>query len=232
MLAIAVWLAAVITYFVMDHHLAVVNDQKKQLINNTVAELDRASVITPVIKQQIQAFVDDNHDLIHHIAIFKTNDFNKGYMYSRVQEAQYLYPSYVGNASVSDFNYQDSMSYRSEQVYDEHGKLIPGKIVVRDENGNVVDPTKIEPFWRVEVVTADYQMTQYYSYFHGVMIIGFVSFFVYWILFSLWAIACAYQRKPLTVIWAISFCLFNVFAYVLYRSVTRPKKYLGESVYN
>jgi hypothetical protein len=48
-----------------------------------------------------------------------------------------------------------------------------------------------------------------------------VCLVVYWVLFAIWAMIQAYRNRRLHVLWLVAFSLFNVPAYIIYRSSMR-----------
>lgn len=52
----------------------------------------------------------------------------------------------------------------------------------------------------------------------NIFLVGMVT---YWVLFSVWAIVNAYHRKRLNFGWIVSFALFNVVGYLVYRFAER-----------
>lgn len=48
------------------------------------------------------------------------------------------------------------------------------------------------------------------------LVISIICFTIYWILFGAWGVIYAFHMNRLSVIWGVSFFLFNIFAYLLF----------------
>ncbi|BDB00989.1 permease prefix domain 1-containing protein [Clostridium botulinum] len=172
-------------------------------VNNAIRQSDEIpkEEITKLFEKNTKILKFDNKNL-KYIAVFK---YPKDYKLEldrnieKLEEAKYTYPSMVDlNKEIKRIGYIANVS--------EQGGLIS------DKNNNK---------WSIRIGYIDPNSQWAINNLPNIFIIG--CFVAYWILFGVWATVKAYRTNGYNLAWSISFFIFNIFAYILFKLKNRKK---------
>ncbi|MET7038982.1 permease prefix domain 1-containing protein [Clostridium botulinum] len=166
-------------------------------VNNAIRQSDEIpkDKIRKLFEKNKRILKYDNKNL-KYIAVFK---YPKDYKLEldrnieKLEEAKYTYPSMGDlNKELKRIGYIANVS--------EGGELIS------DKNNNK---------WSIRIGYIDPNSQWDINNLPNIFIIG--CFVAYWILFGVWATVKAYRTNGYNLAWAISFFIFNIFAYILFK---------------
>lgn len=224
MTALAIWFCCFIGVFVFEKYDQVQNNNQYLMEEKLMGMLNGTDQLTPDIKKQAIQFVEKNASKVSGITIYETDwksvltrnfpdKMKTVYSYQAKKQRDLTYSDYMGNIELRTVD-GEKIDTTIWTTTNENGDIIEQKPSPKDE-------AKIfkGPYYVLEVQQYDTSWTLYDPYLY--IMIGFGAFVMYWLLFSIWAMVRAYNDQCLTTVWAFAFCLLNVFAYILYRSVQK-----------